>query len=230
MKKIVVVGLMVMWAMPSYAVLYSSNFEDYTVGLSISSQSPAWWNAEGKGVVAVDPLNASNKVVNMTNGATTFWLAGVGQDTVADPQVDIDMDLYISNTAIRTLTYALTDNDSSDVVYTAIGRSGADTIDYHYAGAWWTQSAPEIESSTWMHIKYRLYQVENVFSIYVNGALVLNKANCPRDPITTNTSTFDVNNDATVLVDNISVTVPEPATCVLLAIGGLFTMVRRNHK
>ena len=233
MKTNLVVGIVLMLvALPCYAGLYSSDFEDYTVGLTIQSQSSTWWSPGSVGVVAVDPLDGDNQVVDVSGGASTFWLSGYGVDDVTDPMIYVDMDLYISDTSIRTLTYALTDNDTSDVVYNAYGNGGAGKISYstHDSGGWVYVSAPTVDA-TWMHIRYELDQANDDASLIIDGTPVFTEINLRHatGAITTNTSTFDVG-AGTVLVDNISVTVPEPASCVLLVLGGWAALGRRNRK
>jgi hypothetical protein len=227
MKKLVIGALFLLMALPTYA-LYSSDYEDYTVGNPIATESSAWWNPSSTGIVAVDPLDSENQVVDMSGGASTVWYEGYGVNTLADQFVNVDFDLYISDTTVRTLTYAETDYDTSDVIYNAWGRSGAGTIDYLSGGAWATASAPTVDA-TWMHVRYELDQVNDTYSLILDGTVVLNSVACnPQPSQTINTSTWDVGT-GTVLIDNMAVTsVPEPTTCILLGLGGL--LLRRKRK
>ena len=229
MKKTIIGLVLVLMAVSAQAHLYSSDYEDYTVGLTISSQSGTWWSPGGTGVVAVDPLDAGNQCVDMSGGATTFWLSGYGYDDVTDPVVQIEFDVYISDTSSRSLTYAVVDNDTSDVIYTAWGGGGAGTINRSSwnSGGWVSHAAPTVDA-TWMHATYVLDQLNDKFSLNVDGTDVMVNEELRNPSITANTSTFDVGSGYTVLIDNINVTsVPEPTTCLLLGIGGL--LLRRKR-
>ena len=230
MEKKLVVGIVVMLVtLPCYAALYSSDYEDYNVDQLLQPQSSTWWSSGAGAMVRVDPLDSENQCFEVTGSDSSVWLAGYGVNTVTDPMVYVDYDLYITQEAARTFTFAMTDNDSSDSVYVAVARSGADTVDYVTGGSWFTQSAPEVVTNQWMHIRYELDQIGNTFDMRINGSLVLNGANVWTDPISTDRLVFSIDT-ATVLIDNVAVTVPEPVTCMLMGLGGLGVVVRRNRK
>jgi hypothetical protein len=210
MKKSITVELLaICLALPCHAAFYSSDFEDYTVGQSIASQSTLYWDTYSGAMVAVDPLNGQNQVLDITLADSTLWMAGYGTQ-ITERYIAMEYDLYLSSDQSRTLTFAMTDNDTSDVVYVAFGRA-PDQIHYVVAGSWFPQSY-DFKPYTWMHTRWELDQVNNTFNLYIDGEKVLNGANCWHDPISTERAVF-ANYDMdtyTILVDNITVAAYNP--------------------
>ena len=91
---LILIGVVMSMALPSYATLYSNDFDGVALpdptqgnvsvlGSTIESNKydSSWWYTQiSPGLVALDPLDSGNKVVEMSNGGlggkTTLNLSG----------------------------------------------------------------------------------------------------------------------------------------------------------
>ena len=214
MRKIAISLFFILMALPVGAHFYSSDFEAYTVGNLIEDESPTWWHSDfpADATVEVDPADSQNQVLEVSTGTSSSrddWLLidGISHQP-SDRFIIIDYDLYLSSDQVRSLTFGMVDNNTSDTIYVAFGVGGPDTIGYGTGAGWITQSY-DFNAGTWMHTKWILDQVSNTYDLYINSGLVLNDIPCWNDPITTERAVFYNSSNVRTLVDNIIVTVSD---------------------
>ena len=217
-KSFVTVIVFMLMTSSGHAAWYASDFEDYVVGGLIKNQSSSWWDPSAVAEVAVDPLDSENQVLDAKALDSAVWMVGYGQNP--DPAVryiTVEFDVYLSSDQVRSFTFSVTDNDSSDVTYVAFGASGADTISYS-AGAGWIPQSYDYDPCSWIPVKMAVDQVTNTYDIYVNGDLVFDDVACMNDAITTERFVLSPRTDfvllsgGLVLVDNINTYEPSVAT------------------
>ena len=221
-KRFILIVMFFLMTLPLYAGYYSSDYEDYIAGQPIAPQSGTWWVPAGDATVELDPAAPdpnNNQVIDISAGSASFtddtiWLyGGVGQEP-NDPFIIVEYDLYLSTDQVRSLTFGLVDNDTSDVIYAAFGRSGPDTISYVDSGVWLTVPY-DYNAETWMRTRWVIDQNSDTFDLYVNGDLVIDGGGTWNNSISVERAVFYEDGSYTekILIDNVVISgqIDEPA-------------------
>lgn len=227
-KKLVVAILLTLMAIPAYAHFYEDDFEGWALGaLRPQEGAGTWWGLpfdKDQGiypyvdvVVEIDPTDPDpngNRVLNIRGplgggslGDDWLYIHGFPQNVAEGTWIVVEFDLWLEagvGTGDKRFNLLFYDNDSSDPVSIAWGRTGPGQITNKTGGAHIPVPNFSFDDETWMRVRIILDQTADTIDFFIDGSLLLEGAGIANDAISCERLAFATrdNNDK-VLIDNI---------------------------
>jgi len=213
-------------------------FEGYTAGNPLSDENPSWLS---KGditdqLVAVEGTGNQYYANNNTSGQYTRGATiGLGNDAIADGTMG-----YLSFRVMAT-----TNGTDSGIGLVAAAPANAAVAEWEFFGPYISVYNGEIRLYNgvdfdevftvtiggWHDVRMDIYNDSDTFDLWVDGGLVDSgrafRNNAPGALQSFKVLMNDSNSGDIVGIDDIIVRVPEPATLVLLGLGGLLLSRRK---
>lgn len=233
MRKIFVVIIFMLIAIPVYAHVYDPNdgiadFEDYELDLIRAQEGTAmWWGYnwdEDMGIypycdaeIELDPEDINNKVLNIVgqgpypSGASYsddwLWIDGIIHEPGDGTWIVAAFDLWLEagiGTGDKRLTVTFYDNDSSDPVNVSFGKTTPGQITNKTGGSHVPVSGYSFNDETWMRVRIILNQSADTIDLFIDGELLLKDANIENDAISCERLVFSTrDNNERILIDNL---------------------------
>jgi hypothetical protein len=156
----------------------------------------------------------------------------LNMDDVTEMHLNYEFDIKINNYNRWDIYFV--DNNTSDVIAPAFNKAGPSSVSYKVDGVQADVSVPGFVVGQWVHCSIQLNQLAETWSMNLAGQqlwtdvqLANTTGNGGNWAVDTERMIFEV--PGSVWIDNLAITeIPEPATCVLLGLGGL--LLRRKRK
>ena len=240
-KNLILIGVVMLMAVPAYAHLYVNDFEAQTVGLNVTAEkhNDWWWYTPGAAGVFAD--DGGNKVLDLggeigLGGQTHLNISGYTVDDMPEWDLNYEFDIKIFDYSRWDIYW--TDNVTSTVISATFCADGAASVRYKID---FEGEDPQIVTyvpvpglvlGQWLHVSVQLDQYGERHSMNIAGTQITTNeylkkpnGNGGNWAISTERLIFEV--PGSVLVDNMVIT-PEPATIGLLGLGGL--LLRRKRR